>query len=157
MLTLLLTSKSEVCWNKKFSAIYNFEPWRHCNMDIVTQSIISFTLSIKNVTLKPSPDMRDDNHPFFLRHFYRALRVICTDMFFGRASSSPLANISLDAPARFHVRIMFKTVISLITELIYHIYLTILTSRGLPNLRLTPATRGSMPCPWAGPSRRSTT
>ena len=44
-------------------------------------------------------DMRDDNHPFFLRHFYRALRVICTDMFFGRASHSPLADISLEAPS----------------------------------------------------------
>ena len=41
-------------------------------------------------------DMRDDNHPFFLRHFYRALRVICTDMFFGRASHSPLGDISLE-------------------------------------------------------------
>ena len=35
-------------------------------------------------------DMREDTNPFFLRHFYRGLRVICTDMFFGRASQSPL-------------------------------------------------------------------
>ena len=31
-------------------------------------------------------DLRDDNNPFFLRHFYRALRVVCTDMFFGRTN-----------------------------------------------------------------------
>ena len=35
--------------------------------------------------------MRDDNNPFFLRHFYRTLRIICADMFFGHAAQSPLA------------------------------------------------------------------
>jgi len=37
-------------------------------------------------------DLRDDNNPFFLRHFYRALRVVCTDMFFGRAGRSTSTN-----------------------------------------------------------------
>ena len=55
-------------------------------------------------------DMRDDNNPFFLRHFHRALRVVCADMFFGRASNAPIAaHIDIQNETRylFHV-VYFK-------------------------------------------------
>ena len=60
-----------------------------------TESVGEFSLVIAHALAHLRiADLRDDSHPFFLRHFHRALRLICTDLFFGRASAGVLPAVT---------------------------------------------------------------
>lgn len=60
-----------------------------------TESVGEFSLVITHALAHLRiADLRDDSHPFFLRHFHRALRLVCTDLFFGRASAGALPAVT---------------------------------------------------------------
>ncbi|RUS80256.1 hypothetical protein EGW08_011985, partial [Elysia chlorotica] len=59
---------------------------RRERMDSIGEFVMVIVHSLAHIK---SGDLTDDSHPLFMREFYRALRVVCQDMFFSRSRNTP--------------------------------------------------------------------